>query len=144
MIEISERDLIESPSKNFIDDEFLSGFYYPELKLMHYKWKQPCIKNHYKEKFEKGLIYADSVLVHYFISDIRKQGMVGSEDRRWFEQVALPKAIDKGLKKAAVVFDGNVFKMYYVNLLMVSFYNKGINMKYFKDTPLAVNWLFNT
>lgn len=80
---------------------------------------------------------------HYFISDIQKQGVVGPEDRKWFEAVAIPTAIELGLAKAAIIFDGNVFKMYYINMLLNHFTNKGVPMKFFKDLKGAEKWILN-
>jgi len=43
------------------------------------------------------------------LSDIREQSAVSPENRKWFEEEMIPKAISKGLKRAAVVFYSNVF-----------------------------------
>lgn len=54
--------------------------------------------------------YADKHPVHYYLTDIIKQSVVSPEDRKWFESIMIPMAIDKGLKNAGVIFEGNVFK----------------------------------
>jgi hypothetical protein len=121
----------------------LDVYHYPELKVMHYYWKQRTLGEEYRNLFLKGLEFADSHPTCYFLSDICKQGIVGPDDRKWFETVAIPGAVEKGLKRAAVVFDGNTFKMYYLNMLLQTFLKKGVPMKFFKDNEQALEWLLN-
>jgi hypothetical protein len=52
----------------------------------------------------------------------------------------IPKAIDNGLKRAAVVFDGNVFKKYYINMILQVINKFGIPMKLFSTEEDAVKW----
>jgi hypothetical protein len=122
-------------------DDNLDIYHYPELKIMHYYWKCRTLGDEYRRLFSLGLDLAVSHPTIYFLSDICNQGIVGPEDRKWFETVAIPGAIEKGLEKAAVVFDGNIFKMYYLNLLLQTFVKKGVPMKFFRDNNQAVEWL---
>jgi hypothetical protein len=130
-------------AKKIHSDDNLEIYHYPELKIMHYYWKQRTLGDDYRRLFSMGLELSDTNPTEYFLSDICNQGIVGTEDRKWFETVAIPGAIDKGLKRAAVVFDGNTFKMYYLNLLLQTFVKKGVPMKFFKDNDQAVSWLLN-
>jgi hypothetical protein len=122
-------------------DNNLDIYHYPEQKIMHYYWKKRTLGEDYRRLFLKGLTLSDSYPTQYFLSDICNQGIVGTEDRKWFESVAIPGAIERGLKRAAVIFDGNAFKIYYLNLLLQTFAKKGVPMKFFKDKDEAVNWL---
>jgi len=133
---------LETASKvQLLSNDNLDIFHYPELKIMHYYWKKRTLGDDYRNLFLKGLELAVSHSTSFFLSDICNQGIVGPDDRRWFETVAIPGAIDKGLKRAAVVFDGNTFKMYYLNMLLQTFLKKGVPMKFFKDNDQAVDWL---
>lgn len=62
---------------------------------------------------------------------MRIQGVIGTEDRKWFESEAMPATMECGLKKAGVVFDGNALKKYYINLLLQNFWKQGVSMKFF-------------
>ena len=134
-------DLKLAITKDILSNENLDIFYYPELKIMHYYWKKRTLGEEYRNLFLKGLELAKSNPTNYFISDICNQGIVGPDDRKWFENVAIPGAIEVGLKRAAVVFDGNTFKMYYLNMLLQTFLKKGVPMKFFKENELAIEWL---
>lgn len=124
-------------------NENLDIYHYPEIKVMHYYWKQRTLGDDYRNLFLKGLEFADSNPTCYFLSDICNQGIVGPDDRKWFESVAVPAAIGKGLKRAAVVFDGNTFKMYYLNMLLKTFLKKGVPMKFFRDNDEALEWILS-
>jgi hypothetical protein len=142
MTEVLHAELLTYEYTTFIDDDNLNAYYYPEKKLIHIVWKQRTIGEDYRNAFLGCVEFAKSNPSNYFLSDIRQQGVVGPEDRKWFETVALPAAIDVGLQKSAAVFDGNVFKMYYINMILQHVVKKGIPMKFFKDLESAQKWLF--
>ena len=81
--------------------------------------------------------------VSYYLSDIRDQGVVRPEDRNWFETYALPTAKSRGLKKASIVISGNIFKQYYVNLILATAKSFGFPLKAFNNWSACVQWLFN-
>ena len=141
MSEIAIIDLKSAITKELLSNENLDIFYYPELKIMHYYWKKRTLGEEYRNLFLKGLELAKLNPTSFFISDICNQGIVAPDDRKWFENVAIPGAIEAGLKRAAVVFDGNTFKMYYLNMLLQTFLKKDVPMKFFKENGLAVEWL---
>ncbi|NJK85888.1 MAG: hypothetical protein HC906_07905 [Bacteroidales bacterium] len=95
----------------------------------------------YRNAFNNAVKYAKDHPTCYFMSDIRKQGVVGPEDRKWFETVAIPAAIGVGLQKAAVIHDANAFKMYYINIILQHVLKKGVPMKFFGNTEQAYQWL---
>ena len=45
----------------------------------------------------------------------------------------IPKAIEAGLKRVGVVFDGNVFKKYYLNVILAATNKFGLPLKVFTD-----------
>lgn len=141
MAETIQVEVLSYEHVSFIDNEHVVAVYYKEKKLMHLIWKQRTIGKNYRNTFLECINYAKKNLSTFFISDIRNQGIVGPEDRKWFETVALPGAIECGLKKSAVVFEGNVFKMYYINMILQHGAKKGIPMKFFKDLTQAKDWL---
>lgn len=101
------------------------------LNLGIIEWKNKVTPETYASAFQSLLDFAENKRnIYYFLSDIRNQGIVGPENRKWFETVALPKAISLGLKKAATIMDGNIFKKYYINMIL------SVSSKF--DLPLKV------
>lgn len=114
--------------------------YDSELNLGKIKWKRKTTTDEYKYVFMSLLGFAKENQIDNFLSDIRDQQSVSPENRRWLELVLLPKAIDIGLKRAGVIFDGNVFKRYYINAIIKVTNKYNIPMKIFKDEKEAVDW----
>ncbi|MEA3316997.1 MAG: hypothetical protein U9R54_03475 [Bacteroidota bacterium] len=103
-------------------------------------WKRKTSLEEYKNAFIKLLSYAENHPADFFMSDITKQSVVSPEGRKWFETDMLPKAIKLGLKKAATITDGNVFKKYYVNMIIKSTNKFGLPLKLFGTEEEAINW----
>ena len=105
------------------------------------QWTGKCTSEEYRSTF----LYLAEVQKKYgiirFLSDVREQAIITPEDRKWFEKEALPIAIDQGLKASAVVFNGNVFKKYYLNLILQAMNTFGLPLKLFNDLEPAEAWL---
>jgi hypothetical protein len=119
-----------------------NAYYYPSTKTVEVTWNGSQTFEEYKTLFESLLAFQrDSMFeVKFYLSDIRKQGVISPKSRKWFEQVALPKAIEQGLKAAAVVFDGNAFKRYYLNLIMQVANVYKLPLKFFNSKDEAYKW----
>jgi len=115
-------------------------FYDPSLKIAIIAWKHKPSNTEYQAAFELLLEYSTKHPVKNFLSDIRNQGVVSPENRKWFESVMIPKAIDRGLKHAAAVFDGNVFNKYYVNMIIQVINKYKIPLKILNTEEDAVKW----
>ncbi len=114
---------------------------YPEKDIGAIVWKGSCTSKEYRDAFLFLLEEQKKTHMKRFISDVREQTIISPEDRKWFETVALPAAIEQGLKAAAVVFNGNIFKKYYLNIILQATNKFGLPLKLFSETKLAEEWL---
>lgn len=126
--------------KIILDTDYAEISYDAELKLGKIEWKKKTSTEEYQYAFITLLEYAKSNPTYNFLSDIRKQSVVSPENRKWFEAEMLPRAIEAGLKRAAVVFDGNVFKKYYINMIIQVTNKFGLPMKVFNSEQEALGW----
>ena len=126
--------------KSVLETDFVSVTYNPSLRLGKVEWKSKATSEEYQSAFIALLEYADKHPIYYFLSDIRKQTVVSPENRKWFENIMVPMAIGKGLKKAATIFDGNVFKKYYVNMILQTTSKLGLPLKVFGSEAEALEW----
>ena len=85
------------------------------------QWTGKCTSEEYRETFLYLAEHQKKNGIIRFLSDVREQAVISPDDRKWFEKEALPLAINQGLKASAVVFNGNVFKKYYLNLILQAF-----------------------
>ncbi len=128
--------------KILLDAEFAQVTFTPSIRLGKITWKRKPTADEYKKGFSTLLEYAQNEeLVGNFMSDIRNQGVVAPENRKWFETEMLPAAIDAGLKRAAVIFDGNIFKKYYLNILIGVSNKFGLPLKLFNSEEEALKWI---
>ncbi|MFO7864271.1 MAG: hypothetical protein R6U85_09750 [Salinivirgaceae bacterium] len=123
-----------------IDNDFAEISYDADLKMGKIIWKRKTETEEYRSGFETLLEFSKTHEVKNFLSDIRKQGVVAPENRKWFENEMLPKAIKAGLKRAGSIFDGNVFKKYYMNMIIKVSNKFGMPLKLFNSEEEAIEW----
>ena len=63
------------------------------------------------------------------------------EIRSWMESHAIPEAIKKGLKLGVVIFDGTVFKKYFLNLIMFTFQKYRVPFKFVNSYEEAIDFI---
>lgn len=124
-----------------LDNAYVEIVFKEEKQLGMISWKIKTTSDEYRNAFLTLLDFQKNKTITRYISDIRKQGIISPDDRKWFEQVAMPKAIEQGLKYVAVVFDGNVFKKYYLNVILAAVNKYGVPMKLFSTIESAEEWL---
>ena len=125
-----------------LKESFVRITYHPDLKMVKVVWDGSFSMEQYQSALEFALDYQlkEEVPIENYLSNILKQGIVNPNTRKWFEQVALPRATKQGLKRAAVVFDGNVFKKYYLNLILQTSRIYKLPLKFFNSEEEAINW----
>lgn len=116
--------------------------YYPSLKMIKVVWNGIASAEQYKLTIETALSFQkkEHEPIENYLSNILKQGIVNPESRKWFEQDAMPRASEQGLKRAGVVFDGNVFKKYYLNLILQATNKYKLPMRLFTTEEEAISW----
>lgn len=122
------------------DTDYAEISYDKELKMGKIVWKRKTTTEEYQYAFMVLLEHAKKNPSDNFLSDIRNQSVVSPENRKWFETEMLPAAIEAGLKRAAVVFDGNVFKKYYINMIIKVSNKFGMPLKMFNSEEEAIEW----
>jgi hypothetical protein len=104
-------------------------------------WNGSPNPDEYKKPFLTMLEYGSKFPVDGMLSDISKQGIITPDNRKWFEKEMMPKAVLAGLKRGAIVTNGNAFKLYYINLILSAVNKFPIQTKLFNNQKDAVDWL---
>lgn len=125
-----------------LSESYVRITYHLDLKMVMLVWNGTFSMEQYQSALEFALDYQqkESLVIDNFLSNIMKQGVVNPSNRKWFEQVALPRAVKQGIKRAAVVFDGNIFKKYYLNLILQTSKVYKLPLKFFSSENEAINW----
>lgn len=117
-------------------------YYQPSQTLGKIVWLGAATSEEYKRPFLALIDLAKKgTSVSRFLSDIRQQGVVSPESRKWFEKDMVPAAVANGLKRAAVISSSNAFKMYYINLILSSVNKFNLPFKIFGDEERALDFL---
>ena len=125
--------------RNYVD-----VIYERENKLVCIYWKKKKMNSaEYRNVFTEVTEFALKNPIEKFLSDITHQGIVSPKDRKWFQEVAVPGAMAAGLKKAAVVYDGNIFKKYYLTNILSSTNKFNLPFKFFGNIEEAKKWLIS-
>lgn len=126
--------------KIIADYDYAEISYDSEFSVGKIVWKRKPSSEEYRGSFIKILEYSQKNEVDNFLSDIRNQGVVSPDDRKWFETDMMPKAISAGLKRAGTIFDGNVFKKYYMNMIIKVSSKFGLPLRLFNSEEEAIEW----
>jgi hypothetical protein len=123
-------------------ENFATITYHSKQEMIKVVWNGAISKEQYQMAIEKALDFQQKEGPHIenYLSNILNQGIVSPESRKWFELVALPRGVKQGLKKAAVVFDGNIFKKYYLNLILQASNAYKLSLKFFSTEEEAIKW----
>lgn len=127
--------------KNIFQAEYATVTYNTEKRMLVLIWHGSPTSEEYKKPFNCMLEFGRTNPVDSMLSDISKQGVIGPENRKWFEQDVMPRAAQEGLKRGAIVTNGNAFKLYYINLILSAINKFPIATKLFNNQSDAFAWL---
>jgi hypothetical protein len=117
--------------------------YHPENRLLILIWNGTPTKEQYQLPFLAMIDFGKKTPVDGMLSDISNQGIISPDNRKWFEKEMMPQAVAAGLKRAAIVTNGNAFKLYYINLILSAVNKFPITTKLFSKRQEAIQWLQN-
>lgn len=137
MIDVLEK----SKTVNIFKKDYAHIIYEEDKQLGVITWNGKSSSEEYQNAFSIMLEFQKTHDIFRYISDIRNQSVVSPLDRKWLENVAMPKAIKQGLKAVAVVFDGNIFKKYYLNVILATSNKYKLPLKIFTDMEQAERWI---
>lgn len=123
------------------ENEFSRLSYEEDLKILTITWKNKKLSlEEYQRPFKLALEFMTKKPVENYISDIRDQGIVSPDFRKWLQEVAMPEAAKAGLKRVVGVANVNVFKQYYINHVFQSAKKFGLPFKMFNTIEEAKKW----
>jgi len=125
------------------ENEYAKVYFDNELKTGVIVWKDYKLTSEaYRDAFEVLIKFSEGKdIFHNYFSDGRLQSVVSPDDRKWFQENIIPKAIKNGLKRGAVLISGNSFKKYYMNMIIKGSRKFPIEIKIFDKEDKALNWI---
>lgn len=125
-----------------LNEPFAVVKYIYDIRAISVLWKGQLTKDHYEYAYSVANNFLDKhqLPVSTFLSDIR-HCTVSQEVRNWLVSYAILQVIKKGVKKIAVIFDGSLFKKYYLNIILHSTRKFKIPFMFFRSEDEALNWI---
>lgn len=123
------------------DNEYGRIYYNARLNLCGIIWKRQPTSEAYRKIFEKSLEILRLYNTPFWISDLREQGRVPSEDQIWMLTTILPDAVNNGLSYVAVIFDPEQHNEDYLKRIDENLHNAGVKVKFFQSKNEAEAWL---
>ena len=130
-----------SLNTTLLDTDYVLVTYDMTSKILAIIWKGKLTSEQYRHTYIKSLEFSEDHKVEGFMVDISNQKRVSAADKRWFDDTVLPNANTVGLKKACVVYDGNLFREYYLTHAVKRAKKYPIPYMYFKSRRRAMEWL---
>lgn len=130
-----------NPNATIFQAAYAVVTYDPDKRSMMLIWDGRPSTEEYKKPFLAMIEYSKKHPVDSMLSDISKQGIISPDNRKWFEKDMMPQAVLSGLKRGAIVTNGNAFKLYYINLILSAVNKFPIETKLFNNRQQAVAWL---
>ena len=131
--------------REILNNEFAQVSYNSQNNSIVAFWKKPSTSEAYQVIFSSILEKILEFKAIGLVIDIYHQGIVGTENRLWFQNEILPRAYRGGLKKIAAISPNDVFSRFYIdNVKQASITNSiGVEFQYFKDLNSAQEWILN-
>jgi hypothetical protein len=104
-------------------------------------WKKNVTSAEYRQAFETVLQTIKKYNTPGWIADLRNQGVITSEDQKWFIANVLKSAAANGLTRiAAIGFNDPIRKEYYERMIATT-QSFGINLSVFETIEDGINWM---
>ncbi len=124
------------------ESDIVSWSYLKEEHLAYITWKKDADSAEYRNIFNSILEFSNKNRVKYVLSDMRKEGLVQTEDLKWLEVEVLNKADKHGVLKIAMVSEDTIFSNIYAETIKRKLRQSSIQVDIFQDVTSAKAWLF--
>lgn len=123
------------------DSEIVTLSYDVNDQLIEMVWKKNTHSDEYRRLFNKIIEFSENNRIRHVLSDMRKEGLVATEDVRWMDREVLKRAIEHKLEKIALVIDDTIFTGVYSDVVKKKLDKSPVQVRVFMDMSNARAWL---
>ncbi len=114
---------------------------HPQQHLVRLTWKGNAAGKDYREPSLAVLNAVSEFRLTYFLSDSRNMGPILFADRSWSEREVIPKLIEAGLKRIAIVSSTDGLNVIAVDNMVNTIPMGSAVVAFFEDCSMAQLWL---
>ena len=126
--------------KVIYDSDYALLTFFKGNKLLELNWKQRAPEQEYKDVFNHAIETGRTNNVDFFLSDIRNSGAVSIGNLQWLKNNVVPKAVEYGVLKVALIINDELFKKIYADSIRESIHKNKILIDFFSLDEEALNW----
>lgn len=127
----------------FYESDASDLYYDAEAKITVIIWKRSITSKEYRATWEAVLNSFRLYRNIGWISDLRNQGVVSSEDQTWFAKTIIPEAIRAGLKRVGTVGFDDEIRSEYWNRMSALAKTLNVDLRVFPTLEEANVWIMS-
>ena len=124
-----------------LDNEFVSMWYHPELRILHHKFHKYLWGEAFREALNKGVEIFEEHQACKWLSDDRLNASLSMEDTNWAMTQWFPRVRKAGWKYWAIVLPENIIGQMNMKRFIADYSAQGVAVQVFGDPDEAMTWL---
>lgn len=129
--------------KRLYDSDIVTLNYDPSIELIEMEWKKNTNSEEYRKMFGLMIEYSERNRIRFFLSDMRKEGLVKLDDVRWLNKEVLQRAIEHKVERIALVIEDTIFSTVYTDVVKKKLEKSPVKVRIFSDPDTAKAWLLS-
>ena len=124
-----------------LDNEFMTLWYHPDKKIIHHEFHKFTQGETLRDCLSAGAEQMEFKGAQKWLSDDRKNTVVGEDDMKWTSTVWRPRVIKAGWKYWALVLPEKTIGKMNMNRIIKDYGETGVTVQAFSDPDEALKWL---
>lgn len=124
-----------------LDNEYVTLWYYPELKIVHHRMHQMPDSTAFRELLSAGANVVERHRAPKWLSDDRNNTLLREQDEEWADQEWLPRVVNGGFKYWAIVLPTAAIGKLNMRRLAAQHAAHGITSAVLGTPEAAFSWL---
>ncbi len=124
-----------------INEDYMSLWFHPDLKIVHHKIKKPLPAGEFKRLLTTGADCLENNRCTKWLSDDSDVVAIAKEDNKWGDENWAPRVIKAGFKYWAVVMPKSALGSLMLKRFVNEYRDRGVTVEAFDSVDAAVKWL---
>lgn len=124
-----------------IDNEYMSLWYYPALKIVHHKIHKTLPNGMFEEVLSAGAEYMEKYRAKKWLSDDSSLVAISKDDIEFGEKVWSPRVMKAGFRYWAIVMPKNAMGSLQIKRFIKDYSEKSVIIEPCETVEAALEWL---
>ena len=124
-----------------LDNEFITLWFHPDSKIIHHEFHKFTQGQTLRDCLSTGAEQMELKKANKWLSDDRKNTVVGEDDMKWTSTVWRPRVIKAGWKYWALVLPEKTIGKMNMQRIIKDYAETGVTVQAFNNPDEALKWL---